>query len=157
MQGDGLGDDLESESLLDEGGQATISLVCDVNDPNEGDEVTVYVHTDMPLYALWYMDITVTGDADIIDAMNYYTIDCNDYGWSEGFALDSFIDDANGVVEIGGIAWPAEANDIVGYFTFRYHSGQVSVSITDGWADDTIGPAQFSQETLLFGRDPNEP
>jgi hypothetical protein len=47
---------------------------------------------------------------------------------------------------------------MVGYFKFRYNSGQVSVSfMEDSEAyDPDCEPVGFSMETLTFESDPNE-
>ena len=102
-----------------------ISLVAETTPPDPNEEITVWVHTDEPLFCM-ELGIYVTGDAIITDAMG--EADCNDFGWDNGWRSDSYID-PNGWLSIGSVRWASDANDIVGYFKFRYHSGQVAVYI----------------------------
>jgi hypothetical protein len=143
----------ESEQLLDEGGQpVTVSLVCDVNDPNEGDEVTVYVYTDAPLW-LFLVDVSVVGDANITSA------DCNLDGLDPTLPTYPYIDEPAGFVEIGGVMLSQEGfgPGNVGYIKLLYHSGQVSLSITFGCGLDAYCEyTNFSTESLFIGSDPNE-
>ena len=128
----------------------SISLVYDGNmTPDPNTEITVEVHSDTPLYIFEAFAI-VTGDANIITAMS--SADCNQYGFDPGWQIDPYID-PNGWVYFGGISWPNEANNVVGYFTFTYHSGQVVVSIEDGGCtiDTNCEPVPFSENTLTFG------
>jgi hypothetical protein len=145
-------DDYES-MLAGEGQTASIYLISDVNEPNSGDEVTVQVYSDVPLLCMG-LGITVTGDANITSAVS--TADCNEYGWDPSWPTDPIID-PTGWVYIGGVIWEADADGVVGYIKFRYNSGQVSVSITEGDAyDANCEPVLFSGEALTFGADPNE-
>lgn len=141
----------------------TISLTADTSPPDPNEEITVWVHTDEPLLFM-ELDAYVTGDATITSAMS--EADCNEFGWENGWGFESIIDDPNGWVSIGGICWAADANDTVGYFKFRYHSGQVTVYIDqeNSMAGNWNGNSTFSSEVLLFGQmilpepiEPNEP
>lgn len=140
-----------------------IWLSAEPNSPDPNEEVTVWVHTDEPLLFM-ELGAYVIGDATITSAMS--EADCNEFGWENGWGFETIIDDPNGWVLIGGICWAADANDIVGYFKFRYHSGQVVVyidqdnSLAGNWGSNFI----FSTEALQFGqiilpplREPNEP
>jgi hypothetical protein len=73
----------------------TVSLVCDNNMPDPNEEVTVYVQTDTPLFAMG-LCIGVVGDATITTGM--CEADCNQYGWNS----DPYID-LNGYVYLGGV------------------------------------------------------
>lgn len=140
----------------------TISLVADTTLPDPNDEITVWVHTDEPLLFM-AIGIYVNGDATITSAMS--EADCNDFGWENGWSSDPVID-PNGWVSLNGLCWAADANDIVGYFKFRYNSGQVAIyidqenSLAGNWGSNFT----FSTESLLFGeltlppmQEPNEP
>ena len=133
-------------------GPASVYLVCDGNmTPDPNTEVTVYVHTDVPLYSMTVY-ATVSGDANITTAMS--TADCNQYGWESEWSADPYIDDVNGIVGISGGKWgTVDANTIVGYFKFMYHSGQVNVAITtDSIAYDANDqPVTYSTDPLIFG------
>jgi len=132
----------------------SISFVGEGFIPEPNEEVTVYVQTDTPLYlmAMW---IEVVGDANITSAMS--EADCNNYGWANGWSSDPDIEPK--WVWIHGVAWPGEANGIIGYFKFRYYSGEVTVSIADEWSnayDTNCALVPFSTEPLVFGEpDPN--
>ncbi|HEX40893.1 MAG TPA: hypothetical protein ENN81_02380 [Phycisphaerales bacterium] len=134
----------------------SVWLAADSNMPDPNQEVTVYVHTDTPLYllSLWAQAV---GDANVTAVMG--PNDCNQYGWDGGWNIDGYFD-SEGWVAMGGVAWPNEANDVVGYFTFTYHGGQVSVSVAAEWStgfDTDCQPAVFSTAPLLIGEpDPNE-
>jgi hypothetical protein len=161
MQGEGLGEGLELESssemlLEDEFGDATISLACDVNDPNENEEITVYVYTDSPLW-LFGIGVNVIGDANITAAMS--SQDCNEYGWDPSWLFDPTIDDPNGYVETSGVMFSDEGvgPGDVGYIKLLYHSGLISLTFDWGVGLDIYGAyTQFSTEPLYIGRDPNE-
>lgn len=124
----------------------TISLIADTSPPDPNDEITVWVHTDEPLLYM-QLGVYVNGDATITSAMS--KADCNEFGWENGWGFD----DPNGWVSIGGICWAADANDIVGYFKFRYNSGRVAIyidqenSLAGNWGNNFT----FSDESLLFG------
>jgi hypothetical protein len=139
----------------------TIWLTADTNMPDPNQEVTVYVHTDTPLFIMevWAQ---VIGDANLTAAMN--PADCNQYGWDPGWALGSYFD-SDGWVYNGGIRWASDANGTVGYFKFRYHSGCVTVSIDDQWSDafsidwqtHSSSAVEISTDTLTFGTcEPNQ-
>jgi hypothetical protein len=144
----------------------TISLSTDISlpapnpDPNE--EITAWIHTDESLLFM-SLGVYVNGDATITSAMS--EADCNDFGWQNGWGSNPEID-PNGWVRVNGLTWAADANDIVGYFKFRYNSGQVYVyidqenSLAGNWGNNFT----FSDEALLFGQielpplqEPNEP
>jgi len=143
-----------------------ISLLAETTSPDPNEETTVWVHADEPLFCMG-LGVYVTGDATITAAMS--EADCNDFGWDNGWRSDPYID-LNGWVSIGGVRWASDANDIVGYFKFRYHSGQVAVTIDQkystafGWDGDSVTYSSFSTEVLLFGemvlpplKEPNVP
>ncbi|MCE5186299.1 MAG: hypothetical protein LLF76_09265 [Planctomycetaceae bacterium] len=129
---------------------ASISLTADTTMPDPNDEVTVWVHTDEPLLFM-QLDAFVRGDATITSAMS--EADCNDFGWEIGWGFEPVIDEPNGWVSIGGIKWAADANDIVGYFKFRYNSGYVTIyidqenSAAGNWGTNFA----FSDEAISFG------
>ena len=81
------------------------------------------------------------------------------YGWEPGWNIDGYYD-SDGWVALGGVAWPNEANDVVGYLRLTYHSGQVAVSIAGEWSigfDTDCQPVVFSTDPLLIGEpDPNQ-
>ena len=136
----------ESESSV------TVSLACDVNDPNDGDEVTVQVYTDAPLW-IFIMDVSVVGDVNITSA------DCNLPDLDTSLPCPPYIDESTGFVEIAGVMQSEEGfgPGNIGYIKFIYHSGQVSLSITLGDGLDAYCMyTNFSTEPLLIGRDPNE-
>jgi hypothetical protein len=122
-----------------------------IPDPNE--EITVQIQTDASLFCMG-IGIEVAGDATITSAM--CEADCNDFGWSNGWNSDPYID-PNGWVYLSGVAWPGETTGTVGYVTFQYHSGQVDVSIfySDAF-DPNFQSVPFSESILKFGQsDPN--
>ena len=132
-----------------------IWLVYDGNmTPGSGNEITVYIHSDPMLLCLG-MVVEVTGDANITTAMS--EADCNSFGWDNGWNSDPYID-PNGWLYISGVSWASTANGTVGYFKFRYNSGEVTVSVTEGSyaCDAYCQPALFSPQPLIFGRDPNQ-
>jgi hypothetical protein len=148
------------ESMLLDYNTPPVHLAYDGNaTPDPNTEVTVYIHTDTPLFAT-EMYVYVVGDATITDGMK--EADCNNFGWDNGWNVEPYIDDANGWIFLYGVRWEADANGTVGYFKFRYGSGQVSVYIDDeyslalGWDGQTCPSIPFSADTLIFGRDPNE-
>ena len=124
----------------------TVWMVADNNMPDPNQEVTVYVHTDTPLFILDFWAQAV-GDINFTAAMS--NADCNQYGWDPGWQMDSYFDE-DGWVSIGGVAWPSEANGVIGYFKFIYYGGQVSISIEDEWGDAFA--ATF--ESVTFSADP---
>jgi hypothetical protein len=84
--------------------------------------------------------------------------DCNNYGWDNGWDSDPYID-PSGWLSISGVSWERVVNGTVGYFKFRYNSGEVTVSINDEDIcayDADCQPVLSSGEPLIFGRDPNE-
>ncbi|MGB8227339.1 MAG: hypothetical protein WCE45_10840, partial [Sedimentisphaerales bacterium] len=133
---------------------ASIYLICDVNEPNSGDEVTVQIYSDVPLCCMGAA-ISVAGDANITGAMS--TADCNEYGWDPDWPTDPFIEE-DGWLYISGVKWDSDAVGVVGYLKFLYNSGQASVSITEDCAafDANCEPVLISGEALTFGPDPNE-
>ncbi len=140
----------------------TISLIPDNNNPDPNEEVTVWVHTDTPLFALG-LGVYVLGDANITTAMS--ESDCNQYGWDNGWNSDPYID-PNGYVYIGGIKWAGDANGTVGYFKFRFNRWQTRVYVDQenssgiefDWQSNVCGNSTFSTDVLVFGQpDPNEP
>jgi parallel beta-helix repeat protein len=138
-----------------------IYLTCDNNTPEPNDEVTIQIHSVAPLLDMG-IGIYVVGDANITTAMN--EADCNSFGWDNGWNSDPYID-PNGWAYIGSVKWNADANGVIGYAKFRYHSGQVSVYFDQEWSEafsfdwesQSGGYVPFSQETLLISRDPNDP
>ena len=143
-----LQEDDQQSMMAGEGETASIYLICDVNEPNNGDEVTVQVYSDVPLLGM-DLGITITGDANITSAVS--TADCDEYGWDPSWPTDPLID-PTGWVYIHGVKWDADAEGVVGYIKFRYNSGQVSVSITEGEAFNAdCASALFSGEALTFG------
>jgi hypothetical protein len=83
--------------------------------------------------------------------------DCNQYGWDNGWNSDPYID-PNGYVYLSGVRWASDANGTVGYFKFRYHSGQISIYLDPEWSNafsydgSSCSSVPFSTETLLFGQ-----
>lgn len=137
-----------------------IYLTCDTNSPDPNEIVTVYVHSDAALLAMDTL-ATVTGDATITAALK--ESEMTSYGWDRGWHCNPTIDANNGWLVIHGIKWDGDATGVVGYFKFRYHSGQISVAISSAshalsWDEETgTCPAvPFSTEPLIIGRDPNE-
>jgi len=129
---------------------SSISLAGEGFNPDPNEEVTVYVETDTPLLCLGALGV-VSGDATITGAMN--EDDSGDYGWDPGWTGYPYIDDVNGYVTVSGVCWAADANGVVGYFRFVYHSGQVIVSLS-GEATDAAGQiVPFSAMTLVFGEE----
>lgn len=124
--------------------------------PEPNQEITIQIQTDIPLFAMDII-VKVEGNANIISAMS--PTDCNEFGWDIDWPVEPYIDDVNNVIyDLGGVSWLGEANGIVGYFKFRYNSGQVIVSILDGFvADANCESVGFSDKTLIFGEpDPND-
>jgi len=134
---------------------ASISFLGEGYIPQPNEEVTVYLHTDTPLLSLGAMG-SVSGDATITGAMS--DADCDDYGWDPGWTGNPYIDDANGWVNFCGVSWARDANNVIGYFTFIYHGGQVVVSIDGEAYDANAELVPFTENTLVFGEpDPNDP
>ena len=137
----------------------SISLVSETNMPEPSEEVIVYVQTDTPLFAMG-IGVYIVGDANITTAMS--EADCNEYGWDNGWNSDPYID-PNGWIYLNGVRWNADANGTIGYFKFRYNSGQISVyidqenSLAFGWDGNSCPYVPFSTNTLVFGEpDPND-
>ncbi|MGA2914723.1 MAG: hypothetical protein ABSE89_01720 [Sedimentisphaerales bacterium] len=137
----------------------TISLICDTNMSEPNEEVTVYIQTDTPLFAMG-IGIYITGDANITTGM--CEADCNEYGWDNGWNSDPYID-PNGYIYLSGVRWASNANGIISYIKFRYNSGQVSVyidqenSVAFSWDGNSSSYVPFSTDTLVFGEpDPND-
>jgi hypothetical protein len=132
-----------------------IYLICDDNTPEPNEEVTVQIYSDAPLFCMGLF-ITITGDAEITDAIS--TADCNEYGWDPDWPTDPYIDPDEGWLYVSGVKWEGGAEGVVGYFKFRYNSGQVSVSIMEDSAayDSDCEPVGFSTQALMFESDPNE-
>jgi parallel beta-helix repeat protein len=148
-------DEQQQSSLAGEGQTAGIWLVYDGNMmPAYGDEITVYIHSDPTLFCM-EPAIEVAGDANITTAMS--EADCNNFGWDNGWNSDPYIDPA-GWLYLSGVSFGGVVNGAVGYFKFRYYSGEVTVSITEDSCayDANLAPVLFSGQPLLFGRDPNE-
>jgi hypothetical protein len=127
-----------------------ISLTYDGNQPNPGDEVTIKVNTDTPLFCMG-LGISVVGDANFTDAMK--TANCNQYGWDPTWNCDPYLDanDPNWVY-IGGVEWPGDANGTVGYVKMRYYSGEVAVFITeDDSFDANCQSIPYCAKKLIFG------
>jgi hypothetical protein len=127
--------------------------------PEPNQEITVQIQTDTPLFAM-SIGIYIIGDANITTAMS--EADCNEYSWDNGWNSDPYID-PNGWIYLSGVRWAADANGIVGYFKFRYNSGQVSVyidqenSLAFGWDGNSCPIVPLSTDTLVFGQpDPND-
>jgi len=130
-----------------------ISLICDNNNPDPNEEITVYIHTTAPLFALGAA-IYIEGNCEITAAMT--EADCNQFGWDNGWNSDAYIDNENGWVYIGGVKWQADANGIVGYFRLRC-SGQTSIYFDQqscdafSWDGNSSAEVPFSTETLVLG------
>ncbi len=107
------------------------------------------------LFTCYGYIINVSGDANITTAMG--EADCNDYGWDTGWNSDPLID-PEGWVLLSGVSWECTVNCTIGYFKFRYYSGEVNVSISgDSQAfDANLMPVLFSGEPIVFGVDPNQ-
>ena len=122
--------------------------------PASGDEITVYIHSD-PLLLAIATEIEVTGDANITAAMG--ESDCNSFGWDGGFCFDPYIDSNDWFVDSVFWDWGCAATGTVGYFKFRYNSGQVTVFIDEySNAYDANGQlVLLSNQPLVFG-DPNQ-
>ncbi|MGD0077666.1 MAG: right-handed parallel beta-helix repeat-containing protein, partial [Sedimentisphaerales bacterium] len=149
-------DDEQQSMLLEEEQTPQIWLTCDGNmNPEYGDEVTVYVHSEPALLCMVLM-AEVDGDANVTAAMS--TADCNNYGWDNGWNTDPVIDPDGGWVEISGVSWNRVPTGNVGYFKFRYYGGEVTVYITDSYDayDSNLEPVAFSLDPLVFGSDPNQ-
>jgi len=161
MSGEGEGESMEmqpeQEFMMESQEELTpaIYLICDNNTPEPNEEVTVQIYSDAPLFCMG-LGITVTGDAEITDAMS--TADCNEYGWDPDWPTDPYIDPDEGWLYVSGVKWDGGAEGVVGYFKFRYNSGQVSVSIMEDSEayDSDCEPVGFSTEALTFESDPNE-
>jgi hypothetical protein len=119
--------------------------------PNPGDEVTVYVHSDTPLFCMGAA-VVVTGDADIIDAMD--TADCSQFGWDPSWNSEPYFE--SNWVYLSGVKWESDVIGTVAYVKFIYHGGEVGVSFypEEDWNcafDAYCEPVPFSKDTLLFG------
>jgi hypothetical protein len=94
-----------------------------------------------------------------VDDVNYLqNIIAVSAGWDTDWPTDPYIDPA-GWLYVSGVRWEGGAEGVVGYFKFRYNSGQISVSfMEDSEAyDSDCGAVLISGETLTFGAgDPNE-
>jgi subtilisin family serine protease len=155
QQEESQGDNQQQSMLAGEGETAGIWLVYDGNmTPNSGDEITVYIHSD-PMLLCMGIIVEIAGDANITTAMS--EAECNNYGWDNGWNSDPYID-PNGWLFISGVSWESVVNGTVGYFKFRYNSGEVTVSVTEESCayDAYFQPVLFSLEPLIFGCDPNE-
>ncbi len=131
-----------------------IWLVYDGNTlPAPGDEITVYIHSD-PLLLAMGAAIQIAGDANLTSAMS--KDDCNSFGWDTDWNTDPYID-PDGWFIINGISWDCTVNGTVGYFKFRYNSGEVIVSFTEDTCafDAYCQSVLFSSQPLIFG-DPNQ-
>jgi hypothetical protein len=156
-----LVDNSQQSMLAGEGETAAVWLVYDGNtEPNYGDEITVFIHSDANLFIMDLI-VSVSGDANITSAMN--EADCNNFGWENGWDSNPYIDPdgwfEDCYVSLASFFDGVSVNGTVGYFKFRYYSGQVSISITaDSIIFDNyyIQPVLFSTEPLIFGQDPNE-
>jgi len=88
--------------------------------------------------------------------------DCNNFGWDNGWDSNPYIDPdgwfEDCYVSLASFFDGFAINGTVGYFKFRYYSGQVSVFITADSIiyDNTAQPVLFSTEPLIFGPDPNQ-
>jgi hypothetical protein len=141
--------------LAGEGETAGIWLEYDGNTmPDYNDEITVYVHSD-PLLLAMDTIIQISGDANFTTAMS--EADVNEYGWDNGWNSDYYID-PEGWLLIDGVSWDCTANGTIGYFKFRYYSGQVVLSISGDSeaADANCEIVLFSGQPLIFGSDPNQ-
>ena len=145
------------EEMDEESEFLPIYMTCDNNMPEPNQEVTVYVHSDTPLYVIEVV-ATITGDVNVTAALN--PDDCNQYGWDPSWEFGPGLDlDTFGFVYFVGLSWPDESSSgVVGYLKFIYHGGQVVVSIADGGStiDTNWESVPFSTDTLIFGIDPNE-
>jgi parallel beta-helix repeat protein len=149
-------DEQEDSSIAGEGETAGIWLVYEGNTmPQYGEEITVYLHSDPLLFAM-NTGIDVVGNAEITDAMK--EADCNNFGWDNDWNSDPYIDPVAGLVVLNGVSWEGTVNGTIGYFKFRYYSGEVTVSIDGESAayDPNCQPVLYSREPLIFGQDPNE-
>lgn len=149
-------DEQQQSMLAGEGQTAGIWLVYDGNmTPDYNDEITVYVHSD-PLLLGMDIIIDISGDANITTAMS--EADCNSFGWDNGWNSDPYID-PEGWLLISGVSWECTVNGTIGYFKFRYYSGEVNVSISGDSeaADANCETVLFSGQPLVFGYDPNDP
>jgi hypothetical protein len=83
--------------------------------------------------------------------------DCNNYGWDNDWNSDPYIDPA-GWLMISGVSWEGTVDGTIGYFKFRYYSGEVTFTINGESAafDPNCAPVLFSPDSLIFGQDPNE-
>ena len=147
----------EEPPMMEESELPTVYMTCDNNMPEPNQEVTVYVHSDTPLYVIEVV-ATITGDVNVTAALN--PDDCNQYGWDPSWEFGPGLDlDTFGFVYFVGLSWPDESSSgVVGYLKFIYHGGQVVVSIADGGStiDTNWESVPFSTDTLIFGIDPNE-
>jgi hypothetical protein len=145
----------------------TISFVGEGFDPSPEQEVTLYIQTDTPLLCLGAF-VHVSGDATITGVMNEY--DSGSFGWDPGWTGQPYVDDVNGFAEVCGVKLTFNSGEtatrtstsnastgsgtgqVVGYVTFVYHSGQVSVSmIGDSYGTD-YESVETSSQVLTFGQ-----
>jgi len=120
-----------------------------IPEPNE--EVTVQIKTDVPLFCMGAA-VYITGDAEITTAM--CEADCNSLGWDNGWNSDPHID-PNGWLYLSGVSWPSEPNNIVSYFKFIYHGGEVVVSFdTENSCafDADFQTVPVDNNSLVFGQ-----
>jgi uncharacterized repeat protein (TIGR01451 family) len=154
QQDESQGDYQQQSMLTGPNETPGIWLVYDGNmTPNSGDEITVYIHSDPMLLCMGTV-VEVVGDANITTAMS--EADCNSFGWDNDWNSDPYID-PSGWLCINGVSWECVVNGTVGYFKFRYNTGEVTVSIMEESCayDANYLPVLFSLQPLIFG-DPNQ-
>jgi hypothetical protein len=127
----------------------TVSFVGQGFIPDPNQEVTVYVQTDKPLWGMW-LYATVAGDVTITDAIDWE--DCNDYGWDPGWSGVPELSADGHTIGFGGLKLTSDANGVVGYFKFIYHSGQVTISMVGDAVDGDWNMVPVSTGTLVFGQ-----
>jgi hypothetical protein len=135
------------------GEQAPMWLECDNTSPDPNTDVTVYVHSEIPLSSMDLQIAVTDGNAVITGAMN--AADCNQYGWESGFWSDPQIDPNGTWAEIFGLAdyeGGANENETVGYFTLHYSEGPVTIWVTSNYSYDANGqPVECSSQPLIIG------
>jgi hypothetical protein len=144
----------QQSMLAGEGETAGVWLVYDSNTtPDYNEEVTVYIHSDPMLFCMGII-VQITGDANFTGAMS--EADCNSYGWDNGWNSDPYIDPA-GWLYAPGVSWEGTVNNTIGYFKFRYYSGEVTLSIAEDSCayDVNCAPVLLSGQPLILGSDPN--
>ena len=143
--------------IINSASASSIWLTSDSNEvPEPNQEVTVWVHTDTPLLCM-QTAIQVSGDANITSAMRDNQV--TQYGWDNGWHCNPLIKNVLGWASIYGVRWAGDANGVVGYFKFRYYSGQVLVfvdqdsSVAFGWDEETseCPEVPYSTDVLVFG------